>query len=117
MEERNIALYIIATLLTCGIFGLYWMYCINNDTNNISNEPGTEGSLVVVFSIITCGIYTIYWAYKMGEQITIAKNSGNQGSSELSILYLVLALFGLNIIGMALMQSEINRIKLNYNGH
>lgn len=117
MEERNIALYIIITILTCGIFGLYWMYCINEDANRLSGEQGLEGSLVVVFSILTCGLYTIYWSYKMGERIDIIKRKiGYQGSADAGILYLILSIFGLNIIGLALMQSELNRSRMSYNG-
>lgn len=114
MEERNIALYIIATILTCGIFGLYWMYCLNEDSLQLSEEEGVSGGLVIVLAFITCGLYTIYWAYKMGERVDIISRKAGLGNPNAGILYLVLAIFGFNIISMALMQSELNRYRLSY---
>ena len=31
IKNRNIALAVIFTLLTCGIYGLYWLVKLNND--------------------------------------------------------------------------------------
>lgn len=33
MKKRNIALSIIFTLITCGIYGLYWFVCLTDETN------------------------------------------------------------------------------------
>lgn len=33
IKERSIVLYIILSIITCGIFGLYWFVCITEDTN------------------------------------------------------------------------------------
>ena len=102
---RSIVLAIILTLITCGLYGLYWMCKVNDELNLLSgNDRGTSGSLVVVFEIITCGIYGIYWAYKMGQNCAYLN-----GDSSGSILYLLLALFGFQIINLALFQDMINK--------
>lgn len=36
MKERSIPLYIILTIVTCGIFGLYWFVCLTDETNEAS---------------------------------------------------------------------------------
>ena len=67
MKQRNIAVSIILTIVTCGIYGLVWMAMLNDELSAVSGRPNaTSGGMVVLFSIITCGIYGIYWAYKMG---------------------------------------------------
>lgn len=73
IKERSIVLYIILSIITCGIFGLYWFVCITEDTNAAADVAGTSGGLALLFTIITCGIYGFYWAYKCGEKIDIAK--------------------------------------------
>ncbi len=108
--NRNIALCIIFSIITCDIYGLYWMYMLNEELNSITGETnGTSGGLVILFSILTCGIYTWYWYYKMGEKVDyIREKQGlNPGSSQ--ILFLILGIFGLGIVNYALMQDAINK--------
>ena len=102
---RSIALAIILSIITCGIYAFYWMYKINEELNQLAgNYQATSGGAVVLFDIITCGIYGIYWAYKMGQ------NCGRlNGDSSSGILYLLLALFGFQIINLALFQDMINK--------
>ena len=35
IQKRNIAVYFILSIVTCGIFGLYWFCTLNDDTNKI----------------------------------------------------------------------------------
>lgn len=60
--------------------------------------------LAIILTLITCGIYGIYWAYKMGQNCACLN-----GDSSGSILYLLLALFGFQIINLALFQDMINK--------
>ena len=104
---RNIALCIVFSLITCGIYTLYWMYCLNEEVNSLSgNENATGGALVIIFTIITCGIYGLYWYFKMGEKVDTIKGTPN-GSS--NILFLILGIFGLGIINYCLIQDTVNK--------
>ena len=106
MKQRSIAIAIILTIVTCGIYGLYWMVQLNNDINTLAEEDNaTSGGKVILLSIITCGIYSIYWNFKMGERVDRIK--GSDGSSH--ILYLILCIIGLGIVNFALMQDTINK--------
>lgn len=115
VPSRSIALYIVLTIVTCGIFGLYWLVCIVNDLNTAAGTPDdTNGVVVLLLDIITCGIYGLFWAYKAGDKVAVIKQrrgvpvSGNEG-----ILYLVLQLFGLGIINYCLLQNELNQVSGN----
>ncbi len=109
-KNRNIALCIIFSIITCGIYSIYWMYVLNEEINSLSDEPNaTSGGLVILFTIITCGIYGLYWYFKMGERVdTIKTNMGLRGDSS-NIIFLILGIFGLGIINYALMQDTINK--------
>ncbi len=110
IQRRSIPVCIILSLVTCGIYALYWMARLNNDANTASNTFGTSGGMVVLLNLVTCGIYGIYWAYKQGEKIDLAKSRRGINSSNSGILYLLLTLFGFSIVAMPLMQNELNQM-------
>ena len=106
ITRRSIPLCIIFSLITCGIYGIYWMIKLNDEVNIVSGEPyATSGGMVFLFSIITCWIYSLYWLYKMGERCDRIK--GMNGSS--GILYLILGLVGFSIISYCLIQDTLNK--------
>ena len=109
IEKRNIGLCIVLTLVTCGIYGLYWMACLANDVNRLSGQEGTSGGMVVLLSIVTCGIYGMYWFYKSGETLDEMRHRNNIPSGSLALVYLLLAIFGFSIVSTALMQGELNK--------
>ena len=106
IQPRNIALCIIFSIITFGIYGIYWMIKINDEVNMLAGEPyATSGGMVFLFSLITCGIYGLYWQFKMGERCD--KIRGVNGSS--NVLYLILGILGFMIISMCLMQDTVNK--------
>lgn len=108
IREKNIVLYVILTLVTCGLFGLFWMASLADDVNIVSNSNDTSGAVVVILSIVTCGIYGLYWAYKCGEKLDQAKMNRGIPASNGGILYLLLYIFG-GVIAYAIIQSELNK--------
>lgn len=106
-QNRSVGMCIVLSIITCGIYAFYWVYCIHNDVQEVAGHPmGVDGGMVILLTIVTCGIYGIYWCYKMGQALDSARGtpSGSQG-----LVYLVLSIFGLGIIAYALMQSELNK--------
>lgn len=103
MKNRSIALCIILTIITCGIYSIFWNVNMANDFA-VYNGKKPNGWMVILLSIITCGIYYLVWVYKMGEEIEKAggKNEG--------VAYLLLTLFGLGIVAMALIQYQENEL-------
>ena len=110
MKQRNIAVSILLSVVTCGLYGLYWFVCLNDDANALADRPNdTSGGIALLLSIVTCGIYTFYWAYKMGEKLNAAKAlRGMPTDPNAGILYLLLSIFGLSIVAWALMQNDLN---------
>lgn len=105
IKKRNVALAIVFSIITCGIYAIYWFVCLTNDTNRLSKYKTAGGVAAWFFSILTCGIYSFYWHYMIGKKIGDIEKDSSSG-----ILYLVLSLFGLGIIAWALAQSALNRL-------
>ncbi len=112
MKERNIALCIVLSIITCGIYGIYWFISLTDDAVRISNgkEYNTSGIVAFLLTLVTCGIYGIYWYYQMGKSIYSAQQDKGLNATDNSILYLVLGILGLGIVSYALIQNELNKL-------
>lgn len=74
MKQRNIALSIVLTVVTCGIYWLYWLSCLTNDIHRLSGKKTTaSGRMAALYSVITCTFYSYYWYYKAGDELVEAR--------------------------------------------
>lgn len=110
VKQKNIAMCILFSIITCGIYGIYWFVCMTDDANEVAQVDETSGVLAFIFNLITCGIYGIYWAYKMGEKIDRAKQNRRIPSSNTGILFVILYLISCGLITYAIIQYELNRL-------
>ena len=70
--DRGIISLILLSMITCGIYGYYFIYTLARDVNTACAEDGEETAglgLYILLSIITCGFYNIYWIYKLGNRL------------------------------------------------
>ena len=110
VERREIATAIILTIVTCGIYGIYWFIKLNDEINYLNGDTNdTSGGMAFLFSIITCGIYMFYWMYKMGDKLDSVSAKKGMPAQSRGILYIILSIFGLSIVSYALMQDTINK--------
>ncbi|MCI8956753.1 MAG: DUF4234 domain-containing protein [Eubacterium sp.] len=112
IQKRSIGMCIVLSIITCGIYGLYWFVVLTDDANRMVEDAQNEtsGGMALLFKIITCNIYGLYWMYKQGDKIDRIKNARGIPSSNTGILYLILSFFGLSIVSYALMQNELNNL-------
>ena len=110
IERRDIVVAIILSVVTCGIYGLYWFYCLTDDSNKASGDYSISAGLALLLSLVTCGIYSLFWYYQMGKKM--AQAGANKGITieDNSILYLILGFFGLGIVCYCLIQNDLNRV-------
>ena len=102
---RSVALAIVLSLVTCGIYFIYWMVVLNDEINALTGDTAAPSGIVVfLLSLITCGIYGIYWAYVMGRKVAYLNHTSDSG-----VINLIIALFGFQIINLALFQDAANR--------
>jgi len=107
IAPRNIAVSVILSLVTCGLYSIYWFIKLNDEVNDLANDPtAPSGGIAFLLSLITCGIYGMFWSYKMGEKCDKIKKV-NGGSS--AVLYLILTFVGLGIVTYCLIQDTINK--------
>lgn len=114
IQPRNIGLAILFSIITFGIYGIYWFIKLTDETNQLSgDQQATSGGIAFLLTLVTCGIYGFYWAYKQGERLAVVRAANGRADSNLSVIYLILSIFGLSIVAYALMQDEINKAVSN----
>jgi hypothetical protein len=109
IKQRSVAMVIILTLITCGIYGLYWMYAITEELSHATNDPNFSGAKALIFLLLTCGIYVFFWYYVVGQKIAEMQRQHNMLIKDNGVLYIVLAIFVLGIISDAIIQAEMNK--------
>ncbi len=111
IPKRDIAMCILLTVFTCGIYGLYWLYNIVNDLNSVMPEgEQTNGGTVILLSILTCGIYTYFWFYKAGKKLDAINRMKGLPESNYSLIFVIIALVQLSIVDYCLIQNELNKL-------
>lgn len=111
---RSVVLFILLSVVTCGIFYLAWVYMMAKDLNELAaregKQQGCDPVLSVIFSIFTCGIYSIYYYWKEGNMAYDLDKSDRFSNS--GVLLAVLAIF-IPIASAAILQDQINTIIQN----
>lgn len=108
--SRSIPVAIILSIVTFGIYGLYWLYALANDLNTLTNQEQPSGFKVLVLTIVTLGFYELYWLYKAGERINeFQMERGIISDNYRSLVYLILGILGWNIIAWAFIQNDLNK--------
>lgn len=70
--DRSLVVYILLSLITCGIYRYYFLYTMARDVNTVCSGDGQETAGLLTFlllSICTCGFYAYYWYYKLGNRL------------------------------------------------
>lgn len=112
VQHRSIILYILLSLLTCGIWQLIWEYQVAKDINMLAvaqgKPKGVDPAMAVIFSILTCGIYMIYYFYKEGSTISQLQYPNYRVDNQ-AVLLAVLGVF-IPTASIAILQDQINSI-------
>ena len=111
IQKRDIAVAVILSIVTCGIYGLIWFINIINDLNTAAQTPEDKSAgMIILLTIVTCGIYGYIWLYKAGEKVDKIRQMNGEAPQSSSLLYLLLCIFGLSIVVYCLIQSELNKV-------
>ena len=109
--NRNILVCFLLSIVTCGIYGIYWYICMVNDVNAIcqDDKSKTSGGVVFLLTLVTCGIYGIYWFYCAGKRLFEAGQKYGEDIKDNSTLYLILSIVGLQFVDYILVQQDLNK--------
>ena len=114
-EERDwfasIPLYLLLTLVTGGIFNLFWNYRQMQACNAMLERAEFSWLRWIVLSVLTLLLYHIYYQYKVGAAIVeIQRRYGEPVFEQLPLVSLFATIFGFSIAADCIHQFEINKL-------
>lgn len=122
--DRNIVMMVLLSILTCGLYGYWFVYTMSSDVNVMCDGDGekTEGLLMfILLSVVTCGLYAYYWYYKLGNRLQAnAPKYGltftENGTTVLMWCVLGLLVCGLGqYVGIHILIKNTNAMAVEYN--
>ena len=122
--DRSLVAFILLSIITCGIYELYFIYALARDVNAACAGDGqsTAGLVkLVLLSFITCGIYGWYWYYALGNRLAAnapryGLNFQENGTTVLLWMLLGSLLCGLGVfIGWHILIKNTNALCGAYN--
>jgi len=122
--NRSLLMYIVLTVVTCGIYDLFFINGIAKDVNAMCKDDGrkTKGIIgFIILTCVTCGIYGLVWWYGVANRVS--ENSGKYGLniSENGTTWLLWSLFGSMLCGLGplialnTLCNNLNRLGEAYN--
>ena len=122
--DRNIVMYVLLTIVTCGIYSYYFIYKLAEDVNEMCKDDGQKTAglgMFILLSIVTCGLYALYWYYMIANRLQA--NAGKYGitvvenGTTILLWYLVGSLlFGIGpFVAMHLIIKNTNAMASAYN--
>ena len=99
MQHRDPIMVILLSIITFGIYSLFWYVTTKNEMNAKGAQIPTAWLIIIPF-------VNIWWYWKFSEGVEIVTNKG----METVIAFLLIYLLG--VIGEAIIQNELNKVAI-----
>ena len=96
MTKRSVVAVIVLSLITFGIYGIYWFVATKN-------EMVYRGASIPTGWLVIIPILNIYWMWKWSEGV----DHVTQGKLSAAVTFLLVFLLG--VIGVAIVQASFNK--------
>lgn len=105
IKKRNIVTCIILSLVTCGIYAIYWAIMLARESVSVK-DPSDNGVLEIV-----CMLFLPFLGFYLAEK-KLTEGCAEKGieHKDNSIIYLILGLVGLGIANFCMMQNDLNKL-------
>ena len=108
INKRSIGTCIVLSLLTFGLYSIYWEYLLVKNTRSIKKD--NSSCVKEMLCLLFVPFYSLYWWFTRGKLVRNEFSKHGYSASSNETAFLVLALFGLEIVAMAIMQDDFNSL-------
>ncbi len=118
LKRKNPVTVFILSIITCGIYLIFWYYIIYTELKIFTKQTPTGNSygLDLFLTIISCGLWGIYVDYKISKKLHSIRTQYNLPGEDTSLLVLILdslSIFSAHLLWMltsTIQQDEWNKI-------
>ena len=108
ISKRRIGICILLSFLTMGLYLIYWEYLLVKNTRAIQkDESSCAGEMLC---LVFVPFYPLYWWFTRGKIVKDKFAEHGYSATGNEIAYLILGIFGLEIISLAIMQNDFNSL-------
>ena len=105
IKQRNIVTCIILSLVTCGIYSIYWLIMLAREA--VSVKDSSDSGILEIVLMLFLPFLGFFMAEKKLAEGCAAKGVAHTDNS---ILYLILGLLGLGIVSACMLQNDLNKL-------
>lgn len=111
IHKQNVGVSILLSIVTLGFYKIYWQYLIVKNIKTIRNEK--TGCVKEILLLVFVPFYYLYWWFVEVPKATEYFDKNNYPFSGNRRLYLILGIFGLDVVSLAIMQKNFNSLPLD----
>lgn len=108
VNKRNIVSCIILSFITFGIYYIYWKCLLIKNSRMLKNDKTDSFGELFCFAFIP--FYSYFWWITRGKSTREILTSQGYSVNTNEVIFLILAIFGLEIVSMSIMQSDFNTL-------
>lgn len=117
-EERSPVMVLLLTLVTCGLYLVYWYYCFYRDIYSITGRTptGLPFFVDIIIAVFTAGLWGAYVDYGISRELQRIRQANDIDLPDSTVLVLALDVVSiftahlLFIVTSAIQQDEWNKM-------
>jgi Domain of unknown function (DUF4234) len=118
VKDTSPALVLILSIVTCGLYLIYWYYSVYSDLNQLDGRTPTGNAYFIDFllMIVTCGIWGIYVDYRISQQLNELQEKAGLAANDTTALVIILDVAAYvtiaftYMISSAIQQDQLNKV-------
>jgi len=113
LTERNSALVLVYTFISCGFYGLYWTFKTSEELRNATGDQTINPGLDLLLTLLTCGVWSMYTLFRNAQKVqsVLGPRDAMKKDQSQMVLMLCIANFFVGVTGfvaMFIVQEELN---------
>lgn len=115
VANRHPAVVVLLSLVTCGLYGVYWLYRTTAELRNATGDDRLRPGVDLLIGLLTLGLWYIFVQYRNARVIHRARSAFEPGVSDHSVLVLVLNVLALfvgvtGLVAIYVLQGDLNEL-------
>ncbi len=115
VQERNSAVVLLLSIVTCWVYFYYWVYRTSSELKQATGDPRIDPTLDLVLSVVTCslwGYYVLYRDAQMLHRTLVGFDPRHQDQTQTVLVLCIVGLFvGVTFfVAWYLVQEDLNRL-------
>ena len=109
IQKRSIVSVILFSIITCGIYGLYWMYQVAKELQLATGKSQFSPAIILVLGLFVSPVGFVLLAMECNDRLNDIRAAKGMPPADNMVLWVVLGIL-LPIVQVALIQNEINQV-------